>query len=164
MALIVGHTLAGLTIRRVAADKKTRVGFLLTFILSLLPDSDFLFGLFLAGGNMLAFHRSPLTHSPFFAVFVGLMFWLFGKLRGKPYQTSYLISVVLIILSHLVLDYLVPFIPYSFNVQTGSNGFLDFIFSYIISVEGLYNNFIDLLLYGTIYVLVVKFIFKKSLL
>lgn len=164
MALIVGHTLAGLTIRKFTADKKTKINLFLATILSLLPDFDYFFGLFLAGGNMLAFHRSPLTHSPFFALFVGFCFWLFGKLQGKPYQTSYLASVVLIVLSHLVLDYLLPFMPYSFNVQAGTNGFLDFIFAHVISSEGFYNNFIDLTFYGTIYVLVVKFIWKKKLL
>lgn len=164
MALIVGHSLAGLTIRKLTADKKTKINFWLAIILSLLPDADFLFGLFLAGGNMLAYHRSPITHSPFFAVFVGLMFWLFGKLRGKPYKTHYLVSVILIVLSHLVLDYLVRFIPYSFNIKVGTNGFLDFIFAHVISAEGLYNNFIDLIFYGAIYVLVVKFMLKKKLL
>ncbi len=164
MALIIGHSLAGLTIRKLSANKKTKINFLLAIILSLLPDADYLFGLFFASGNMLAFHRSPLTHSPFFALFVGFCFWLWGKLRGKPYKNFYLISVVLIVLSHLVLDYLVRFIPYSFNIKVGTNGLFDFLFAHVISAEGLYNNFIDLIFYGAIYVLVVKFVLKKKLL
>ncbi len=162
MALIVGHSLAGLMIRQTAADKKNKINFFLAIILSLLPDFDYLFGLFFAGGNMLALHRSPLTHSPFFAIFVGFCFWLWGKLRRKPYPTSYLISVVLIVLSHLALDYLVTFMPYSFNIQAGTNGLLDFIFTYVVSLEALYNNFIDLIFYGAIYVLVVKFVLRKK--
>lgn len=162
MALPVGHTLIGLIVNKAVADKKTKINFLLVAVLVNLPDIDYFFGLF-ANGNMLAFHRSPLTHSPFFALFVALLFWLWGKIIKKPFSQKYLIGVFLIVLSHWIIDFNV-FLPYWFDVKLGKGGLFDFLFTHLISLEGLYNSFIDLIFYGTIYVLVVKFVLKKKLL
>ncbi len=162
MALPVGHILAGLIVNKAIADKKAKINLLTIFILANLSDLDYFFGLF-ANGNMLAFHRSPLTHSPFFALFVALLFWLWGKFIKKPFSQKYLIGVFLIVLSHWIIDFNI-FLPYNFDVHIGKGGLFDFLFTHLVSLEGLRNSFVDLIFYGTIYVLVVKFILKKKLL
>ena len=156
MALPVGHALAGISIAR-----KTNIDPKLAVVLANLPDIDYFFGLFFAGGNMLAYHRSPLTHSPPFALFVMLVFWFYGKLRGKPYTQKQLIGIALIVLSHLVLDYLI-ILPYHFS-KSGEKGFYDFLFAHIIHPEFFYNTGVDLAYYGTFYVVLWKLIFRQSL-
>lgn len=157
MALPLGHALVGVTIAR-----KTNVNPALAAVLANLPDIDYFFGLFFANGNMLAFHRSPLTHSPPFALFVMLIFWAYGNIRRKPYTRKQLIGIGLIILSHWVLDYFV-FLPYQFDIHAGKKGFYDFIFSHIIHPEFFYNTGMEIAIYGTLYSIVWKLIFKEPL-
>ncbi|MBI2036426.1 metal-dependent hydrolase [Candidatus Microgenomates bacterium] len=162
MALPVGHTLAGLIISKAAADKKTKFNLLTILILANLSDIDYFFGLF-SNGNALTYHRSPLTHSPFFAIFVALLFWLFGKITKKNFSMRYLAAIFLIVLSHWIIDFN-TFLPYWFDINSGKNGLYDFLFTHLLSFEGLYNSVIDLVFYGALYVLVVKFVLKKKLL
>lgn len=157
MALPVGHALVGISIAR-----KTDVNPTLAVVLANLPDIDYFFGLFFAGGNMLAYHRSPLTHSPPFALFIMLVFWVFGKLRGKPYTEKQLIGIGLIVLSHWVLDYGI-ILPYRFDIHAGKHGFFDFLYAHIIHPEFLYNTGVDLVVYGTFYLAMWKLFFKESL-
>lgn len=158
MALPLGHALVGITIAR-----KTNVNPALAVFLANLPDIDYFFGLFFASGNMLAYHRSPLTHSPPFALFIMLVFWAFGNIRGKPYSQKQLVGIGLIVLSHWVLDYLI-ILPYQFDMHSGKNGFYDFLFSHIINPEFFHNTGIDLVFYGTFYATIWKLIFKEPLL
>lgn len=156
MALFVGHSLAGLIIA-----KKTKINPLLAIILANSPDIDYLIGLFL-NGDTLSIHRS-FTHSPFFAVFAALVFWLWGKYRKVRYLKAKTFGVGLLIFSHYILDFYMPFF-YQVDESAGRNGFWSFIWAHILSLEFLYNNFLDLLFYGALYLLVVKFIFKQKLL
>lgn len=158
MALPVGHALVGIAIAR-----KTNVNPKLAVFLANLPDVDYFFGLFFANGNMMAFHRSPLTHSPPFALFVMLIFWIFGKMRRKPYSEKQLVGIGLIVLSHWVLDYLI-ILPYQYDINSGKKGLYDFIFSHIIHPEFFYNSIVDVAVYGTCYLAIWKLIFKESLL
>lgn len=152
----LGHGLIGLAIA-----KKTKVNPVLAFILASSPDIDFLLGLFFAGGNMLALHRTLITHTPFFAAFVAGLFWAWGKIRGRKFSKRYLWGIFFIVCSHFVLDLLSYVLPYSINNNIGKHGFSDFMGAHILSLEFVYNNFVDLIFYGTIYFLVVKFVFKE---
>lgn len=156
MALPVGHGLVG-----IAIAKKTKVNLVLAFILANLSDIDYLFGLY-TNGDMLSYHRSPFTHSPFFALFIVLIFWLWAKLRKKSYKTAQMIGVFLIVASHWFVDSYMPFL-YRFDIEAGKDGFWSFVSAHILSLEFLYNNFIDLVFYGAVYILVVKFLLKERL-
>ena len=156
MALPLGHGFVG-----AAIAKKVKVNPLLAIILANLADIDFFFGLFLADGNMLAFHRSPLTHSPFFGIWVALFFWLWGELRKKRYSLSQLIGIWLIVTSHWIVDFII--LPYRFDITTGRYGLFDFIFAHVISADAFWNTLIDFAIYGTLYIIVVKLIFHEKL-
>lgn len=155
MALPVGHGFVG-----AAIAKKLKVNPFLAIILANLPDIDFLFGLFLADGNMLAFHRSPLTHSPFFGIFIALLLWLWGATQKKAYTIKQLVGIWLIVTSHWVIDFIV--LPYRFDIAAGKNGLFDFIFAHVISADAFWNVLVDLAVYGTLYVLIVKFVLKEK--
>lgn len=155
MALPVGHGLVG-----IAIGKKTKVPPLFAFLLASFPDIDYFFGLFFAGGNMLAFHRSPLTHSPFFGMFIVILCWFFLLLRRKTFRLEQFIGVYLIVTSHWILDQII--LPYKFDITIGKNGLFDFLFTHVLSIEGLYNSIIDLAIYGTFYIVVVKCFFKEK--
>lgn len=156
MPLPVGHILIGAMVA-----KKTRNNFLEVLIFANLPDIDYFYGLFTTG-NMNSFHRAPnLTHTPLFAVSVALLYWLFNKtVRGVDARAQSL-GVGLLILSHLFVDFYMPFL-YMYDRSAGNNGFWDFIFAHILSFEFLYNNLVDLIFYGAIYILVVKFVFREK--
>lgn len=158
MALPVGHGLVGITIAR-----KTKIHPLVAFLLASLPDIDFLFGLFWAGGNMLALHRDPLTHTPFFGLFVALVYWLWAKIRRKKAKTIQVIGIFLIVASHWAVDFYMLKLPYIFDLSEGTNGLFDFLFAHIVSPTFIYNNLVDLVVYGAIYVLIIKFIYKEKL-
>lgn len=158
MALPIGHGLVG-----IAIGKKTKVSSITAFVLANLPDVDYFFGLFLANGDMLAFHRSPLTHSPFFGIFVALTFWLWGKAKRKIYSATQLLGIGMVVSSHWLIDEVLPPLPYLFDLQTGRGGLFDFIFAHILSFEGFYNIIIDLVVFGMLYILVIKLIFKEKL-
>ena len=155
MALPIGHGLVG-----VAIAKKVQINPLLAVILAVLPDIDFFFGLFFANGDMLAFHRSPLTHSPFFGIFIALLFWLWGATQKTRYALKQLVGIWLIVTSHWVIDFIV--LPYRFDITIGRNGLVDFIFAHLVNAEMLNNIVVDLAVYGTAYLLLVKFIFKEK--
>ena len=155
MALPIGHGLVG-----VAIAKKVQINPLLAVILAVLPDIDFFFGLFFANGDMLAFHRSPLTHSPFFGIFIALLFWLWGATQKTRYALKQLVGIWLIVTSHWVIDFIV--LPYRFDITIGRNGLVDFIFAHLVNAEMLHNIAVDLAVYGTAYLLLVKFIFKEK--
>lgn len=156
MALFVGHSLTGLAIA-----KKTKINPFLAIVLANLPDIDYLFGLFLKG-DALSVHRS-FTHSPSFAFLAALVFWIWGKYRKVRYLKVKTFGVGLLIFSHYILDFYMPFF-YQVDESAGRNGFWSFIWAHILSFEFLYNNSLDLLFYGALYVFVVKFIFKQKLL
>lgn len=155
MALFVGHSLTGLVIA-----KKTKINPLLAIILANLPDVDYLLGLFLKG-DALSVHRS-FTHSPLFTLVVALVFWFWGKYRKVRYLKIKTLGVGLLIFSHYVLDYYMPFF-YRVDESAGRSGLWSFIWAHILSLEFLYNNSLDLVFYGALYILVVKFLFKKKL-
>ncbi len=155
MALFVGHSLIGLIIA-----KKTKINPLLAIILANLPDIDYLLGLLLKG-DALSIHRS-FTHSPLFAPVVALVFWFWGKYRKVRYLKVQTVGVGLLIFSHYILDYYMPFF-YQVDESTGRGGFWSFIWAHILSFEFLYNNSLDLVFYGALYVLIVKFFFKQKL-
>lgn len=155
MALPIGHGLVG-----IAIAKKTNLNPILAGILAILPDIDFFFGLFAASGNMLAFHRSNLTHNLIFAVFMALIFFLWGHIRKRPYKNRQILGIGLIVASHVLLDNL-P-LPYFADLSVGKNGFWDFLFTHLISLEGAYNTAVDLAIFGSLYLIVTRFIFKEK--
>ena len=156
MALPVGHALVGLAI-----SKRTKNNPLAAILLANLMDIDFVFGL-LADGNALSQHRSPFTRNPLLAVAVGLSFWLWYRHRKTKYATRLAFGAGLITLSHWIIDYLIV-MPYRYDITKGTNGLFDFLFAHIISSEFLYNAILDLAIYGSLYILVVRFIFKQKL-
>lgn len=157
MALPVGHGLVG-----IAIGKKTNIHPTAAFILASLPDVDFFFGLYLAGGNMLALHRDPLTHSPLFALFVALFFWLWARIRKLKFTIRQVVGIFLIVASHWAVDFYMPLLPYAFDFSAGQNGLLDFLTAYIVTPLFIYNNLVDLVVYGSLYLVVVKFIYRDK--
>lgn len=154
----VAHSLVG-----IAIGKKTDIPLWLALILTNIPDIDFLLGIF--KGNLLIFHDNGvlLAHTPWLAVAAVILFVLISRFKRIHYSTRSIVGVFLLVLSHILLDrYIVP-LPYRIDSQHGTHGFFDFLFTYIINPDFLWNNFLDFLFYGSIYILVVRYIFKFPL-
>lgn len=157
MALPVGHSLAG-----IAIAKQTEIHPYFAIFLANLPDIDYSFGLIL-GGGALAYHRSPITHSPGFALFVAILYFIWGKLFRVKNLRKKTIGVFLIVVSHWYLDYFFFHLPYKFDVEKKEYNLEEFFSTFIIHIDFIYNNFVDAIVYGPLYVFFVKFILKKPL-
>jgi len=155
MAFPVGHSIVSLAIA-----KKTDIHPLLAIILANISDVDYFFGLFTTG-DMNALHQTIWTHSPLFAIEVMLVVWLWRKFRGKTTSIKTLTGIFLIVFFHIILDFYTR-MPYHLEVGGGTDGFWDFMFAFVINPDFIYNNLLDLFIYGTLYIIVVKLIFKEK--
>jgi len=115
MPLPLGHVAIGLAAHDCCSKSSYRAsswrsgGFIM--ILSNLPDIDVLLGLIFSGnGN--AFHRGP-THSLFFALIGGLLASYVSR-RWRRIPTLKYSICTLIVLSHVVADFLLTSAPVSF--------------------------------------------------
>jgi membrane-bound metal-dependent hydrolase YbcI (DUF457 family) len=158
MALPVGHSLVGLAIAR-----KTNIHPIFAVILANLPDIDFSFGLIL-GGGALAYHRG-ITHTPGFAAVIASMYFVYGKLFRVKNLEQKTFGVFMIVLSHVIIDFdpLAEYMPYKFDVTLPEYNFYNFFSSFIANIDFIYNNIIDMFVYGPIYVIIMKFILKSPL-
>ncbi len=132
MPLPLGHTIIGITTYEVCNKKNSafshwKLAIYIT-VLSSLPDIDVVVGLFFQGnGN--AFHRGP-THSLFFALVMGFIASIAYKLWRQIPKISFK-SCFLLILSHVLADFLLTSSPVSFfwpfqvTWTTGYNGWVD---------------------------------------
>lgn len=156
MSFPIGHSLVSLTIA-----KKTNIHPLPAIMLANISDIDYFFGLFFAGGDMNALHQTIYTHSPIFALALSALVWIWARLRGKAIASKTLAGVFFILLSHMILDFYVR-LPYRLEIGGGTEGFWDFMYTFVINPDFIYNNLLDLAIYGTLYVIVVKLIFKEK--
>ena len=115
MPLPIGHAAIGVTLQNLCKENpstghrwKVLAGIL---ILSNLPDVDVLLGIVLRG-NGSVFHRGP-THSLAFAFIAALAVGVICKLWSQLPRLSFRLCF-LVILSHVVADYLFTSSPISF--------------------------------------------------
>jgi membrane-bound metal-dependent hydrolase YbcI (DUF457 family) len=129
MPLPIGHAAIGFATHSLISNDKVKSNkwlmALFIIILSNLPDIDVIFGLILQG-NGSAYHRGP-THSILFALIMGYVASKSSKIWSYLSAVSFK-TCFLLILSHVVADYLLTSSPVSlcwpFEVgySTGNSG------------------------------------------
>jgi inner membrane protein len=100
----LGHLLGGAAVYLAASHKQDRSTFTLGVALigSILPDFDFLPGLFV--GKLSAYHHG-ISHSLIFAVFFALLVFFFAKHTRKNNPAGAAIIAGLSYASHVILDF-----------------------------------------------------------